>query len=72
MNPPFSNGDKHLLKALEMQENSGEVIAIVNAETIRNPFSNRRKEHVKLLEEYNAEINYLPSEYFCFFFSTND
>lgn len=63
MNPPFSNGDKHLLKALEMQENGGEVIAIVNAETIRNPFSNRRKELVKLLEEYNAEINYLPSEF---------
>ena len=33
MNPPFSNGDKHLLKALEMQENGGEGIAIVNAET---------------------------------------
>lgn len=63
MNPPFSNGDKHLLKALEMQENGGEVIAIVNAETIRNPFSNRRKELVKLLEEYNAEISYLPSEF---------
>lgn len=63
MNPPFSNGDKHLLKALEMQENGGEVIAIVNAETIRNPFGNRRKELVKLLEEYNAEINYLPSEF---------
>lgn len=63
MNPPFSNGDKHFLKALEMQENGGEVIAIVNAETIRNPFSNRRKELVKLLEEYNAEINYLPSEF---------
>lgn len=46
-----------------MQENGGEVIAIVNAETIRNPFSNRRKELVKLLEEYNAEINYLPSEF---------
>ena len=63
MNPPFSNGDKHLLKALEMQENGGEVIAIVNAETIRNPFSNRRKELVKLLESYNAEITYLLSEF---------
>lgn len=37
MNPPFSEGDKHLLKALEMQQNGGQVVCLLNAETIRNP-----------------------------------
>ena len=35
MNPPFSNGDKHLLKALKMQEKGGAIICLLNAETIR-------------------------------------
>ena len=37
MNPPFAQGEKHLLKALEMQERGGAIICILNAETIRNP-----------------------------------
>ena len=49
MNPPFSNGDEHLLKALSMVENGGDIVCILNAETIKNPYSNRRKElNVKL------------------------
>lgn len=44
MNPPFSNGDAHLLKAIQMQQrNGGEIRCILNAETIRNPFSNARR-----------------------------
>lgn len=42
MNPPFSNGVKHVLKAWEILY-SGDVIAILNAETIRNDFSAERK-----------------------------
>ena len=36
MNPPFSNGDKHLLKALKMQEKGGNIICLLNAETLKN------------------------------------
>lgn len=39
MNPPFSNGDEHLLKAIEVAESnvskSCNVYAIINAETIK-------------------------------------
>ena len=31
MNPPFSAGDRHLLKALKMIENGGQVVCLLNA-----------------------------------------
>lgn len=49
MNPPFSNGDAHLLKALQIQKYGGNIICILNAETIRNPYTNLRKELVQKL-----------------------
>lgn len=64
MNPPFADGDKHLLKALEMQKrNGGSVICLLNAETIRNPFSNIRKDLVSKLNEYDAKIEYIPNAF---------
>lgn len=59
MNPPFENGDKHLLKAISMQEKyGGRVLCILNAETLRNPYSNTRKELTAKLEKLNAKIKY--------------
>ena len=63
MNPPFSDGDKHLLKALEIQKDGGKIICLLNAETIRNPYTNTRKLLCRLLNEYNAEIEYLKDEF---------
>lgn len=62
-NFPFSDGDKHLIKALDMIENGGRLVALVNGETIRNPYSNIRKDLVRKLNEYNAEIEYLQDEF---------
>lgn len=64
MNPPFSNGDAHLMHALEMQESGGAVVCILNAETLKNPYSNLRKTLVNKLKEYQADITYL-NEAFC-------
>lgn len=58
MNPPFSDGDKHLLKAMQIQKDGGNIICILNAETIRNTFSISRKELKQQLENYNAEITF--------------
>lgn len=64
MNPPFSEGDKHLLKAIKMQEkNGGYIVALLNAETLKNPFSNIRKELLIKLEEYNAHIEYIKNAF---------
>jgi hypothetical protein len=64
MNPPFSEGDKHLMKAMDMQEQSGgNIICILNAETLKNPCTNLRKTLVKRLEDINANIEYMENEF---------
>lgn len=59
MNPPFADGDAHLLKAISLLAPSGQIRCLLNAETLRNPYSNRRKELQKVLSEMDAEIQYL-------------
>lgn len=63
MNPPFSDGAKHLLKALDLQKDGGYIICILNAETIRNPYTNERKDLVKRLEFLEADIKYMSGEF---------
>lgn len=63
MNPPFSEGDKHLLKALEMMKNGGQVVCLLNAETLKNPYSNSRKELTQKLAQLGAEIKYLDGTF---------
>lgn len=61
-NFPFSNGTKHFLKAIEIQARvGGDILAIVNAETIRNTYSNDRKYLKRLLDEYNARIEFVEN-----------
>lgn len=53
MNPPFKNGDQHLLKAIEIAHDT-DIICLLNAETLLNPYSNRRKELVAQIEKYGS------------------
>ena len=50
MNPPFSNGDEHFLKAWEILED-GKIVCLLNAETIKNPFSEKRKLVQKIISD---------------------
>lgn len=60
MNPPFADGDAHLLKAIEMQRrNGGQIRCILNAETLLNPYTNRRKVLQDQLHELGAEVQYV-------------
>jgi RNase P/RNase MRP subunit p29 len=63
LNPPFNNGEKHLLKALEMQENGGKIVCLLNAETLKNPYNNIRKDLQRKLENYNADIEYIENAF---------
>lgn len=64
MNPIFSNGCKHLLKALEMQErNGGAVVCLLNAETLKNPYTNERKDLQRKLTEYGAKIEFIQDAF---------
>lgn len=64
MNPPFSNGCKHLLKALEMQKrNGGAVVCLLNAETLKNLCTNERIDLQRKLTEYNAKIEFIQDAF---------
>lgn len=64
MNPPFDDGSKHLLKALEMQErNGGSIICLLNAETIKNLCTNERIVLKEKLDNYHANIEFLRDSF---------
>ena len=62
-NPPFSQGAKHLLKMLDMQENGGGIICLLNAETLLNPYTAERKVLLQRLDKLQAEIEYVKDAF---------
>lgn len=56
MNPPFRDGDKHLMHALELMKHGGQIVCLLNESTIRNAESPLRRSMVKLLAEYQTTI----------------
>ena len=63
MNPPFADGARHLLHAIQLQEHGGAIVCLLNAETIRNPYTNDRKLLVQKLNEYEADIEYIEDAF---------
>jgi len=62
MNPPFSKGADHLLKAIEILY-SGQIICLLNAETLKNPHTNKRRHLASELERLNADIEYIEGAF---------
>jgi len=56
MNPPFSNWVDHLLKAWEISKRWTEIVCLLNSETINNPYSEKRKLLLKIIEDNNWSI----------------
>lgn len=64
MNPPFHDGAKHLQKALHILADGGEIACILNAETIRNPYTNERKALIRQLEAAeNYQVEFIQSAF---------
>jgi len=61
-NPPFGTGDLHLLKAIDIMY-SGEIVFLLNAETLKNPYTNTRKELARRLAELNTDIEYIQDAF---------
>lgn len=61
MNPPFSNWDEHFLKAWEIAENT-DIVCLLNAETIRNPYSQKRK-LVQHIVESHGTVEYIQNAF---------
>ncbi len=59
MNPPFAEVDAHLLKAIELLSSyGGQIRCLLNAETIRNPYTNRRQVLKHKLDELGAAVSF--------------
>lgn len=63
MNPPFAQGEQHLLKALHLLKHGGQCVCILNAETLKNPCTNWRQELVRQLDSLNADIEYIDNAF---------
>lgn len=61
MNPPFAEGAKHVLHAWDAVYDA-EIVAIVNAETVRNPYSQERKRLVELIEKHGS-VEFLRDQF---------
>lgn len=63
-NFPFSDGDKHLQKALSLLEQHGGALAcLVNAETLRNPHTNLRKTLATKIATYDGTVEFLSEQF---------
>lgn len=51
MNPPFHNGAKHLMKAISVCNAGGQIVCLLNAETIKNPYTKERRALLSLLKK---------------------
>lgn len=61
MNPPFAQGARHLLHAWNTLF-EGEIVAIINAETLRNPYSQERQHLVRLVEAHGS-VEFIESAF---------
>ena len=58
MNPPFRNGAQHVLHAWRILQD-GEIVAILNAETVRNPCDKYRQQLAKIIDQHCSEVEYV-------------
>lgn len=63
MNPPFSNGDRHLLHALDLMKHGGQIVCLLNASTLDRADSPRRRDLIQRLETYGANIERLTGAF---------
>src|SRR5690606_25069589 len=54
MNPPFSNGDEHLLKAWDVVAPGGNVVCLLNAETVNNIYTQKRRQLLDIIKQYGT------------------
>lgn len=61
LNPPFQTGAQHVLHAWDIIYD-GEIVAILNAETLKNPFSKERQLLARLVAQHGS-VEYLQEEF---------
>ena len=54
MNPPFSRGDEHVIHAYATVAPGGHVVALINSESVWNPYSETRQLLAKLIADHGT------------------
>lgn len=62
MNPPFAKGADHVIHAWDILY-EGEIVALVNAETLRNPCSRKREQLLKIIADNAGTVEYLQGAF---------
>lgn len=57
MNPPFSADETHIMHAYEIAPEGCRIITLLNAETVENPYTRKRKQLVALIQQHGIYIN---------------
>jgi hypothetical protein len=57
MNPPFSKGAEHILHAYEVAPYGCDIVALCNLSTLKNVYSNNRKELLQVIESNGSYTN---------------
>lgn len=63
MNPPFAYGAEHLMKAIQVMEYGGQIVCLLNAETIRNQYTDVRKALNRKLMTLGASIEFVKGAF---------
>lgn len=63
MNPPFRDGDRHLLHALDLMKHGGQIVCLLNASTLDRAESLHRRELMNRLETYGARVQKLAGAF---------
>lgn len=58
MNPPFSEGVKHVLKAWDILNDDGDLVALLNAESVKN-LCNKERELLAELVKKHGDVEFL-------------
>lgn len=62
MNPPFKNGAKHFLHAWAIADGS-EIRCLLNAETLRNPYTQERENIAEIIKRYNGKVEFIADAF---------
>lgn len=63
MNPPFDNGDKHILHAWEIAPEGCEIIVICNANTLREDYTTTRKKLNRIITSNGSSVTYIEEAF---------
>jgi hypothetical protein len=58
MNPPFDRADEHLIKAWECIHH-GDIVCLLNAETLKNPHTERRRQLARVIQDGGGKVEYI-------------